>query len=72
MTPTKVETDNRELKNKVITMLDSISNKAYAEKNFIMFMSQYPEGMRQQDIALLCYIFPGWFGDYGSLAQRFF
>lgn len=53
-------------------MLDSVSDEDYFEKNFIMFMSLYPEGMRQQDIALLCYNFSNWFGDYGSLAQRFF
>ena len=72
MTQKEVETYNREQKNKVITMLDTVNDKAYAEKNFIMFMSQYPEGMRQQDIAFLCYDFSDWFGDYGNLAQRFF
>ena len=53
MTPKQVEADNKE-QNKVKTMLDTVSYKAYAEKNVIMFLSLYPEGLTHEDIALLC------------------
>ena len=49
----EVENDNRE-QNKVKPMLDAVSYKAYAEKNVIMFLSLYPEGLTHKDIALLC------------------
>ena len=52
-TPKQEETNNIE-QNKVRTMLDAVSYKVYAEKNVIMFLSLYPEGLTHEDIALLC------------------
>ena len=35
-------------------MIESIDYKAYAEKNMLLFMSLYPNGLTHDDIALLC------------------
>ena len=53
-------------------MLESIDSKAYSEKNMLLFLSLYPDGLTHDDIALLCEMFKEWFGDYKPLKERMF
>ena len=53
-------------------MLDTVSYRAYAEKNIILFLSFYPKGLKHEDIALLCRFYWNWFGDYNHLEISLF
>ena len=48
-------------------MLENIKEKDWSEKNFILFMSMYPEGLKETDITLLCRNNSKWFGCFSNL-----